>query len=233
MDIINYNQFLPRDDSVNVNDLCCKWPFRLSVIGPSACGKTNMVVDMVLNHIYYDDLYVLAKDLEEPLYMFLEQKMKLVNELLISQGQQEKGIHFSNQLDMDIDALDKDRQSLIIIDDFITAKDQKLAEDLFIRGRKKNASTIYISQSYFQIPKMIRLNSSYFALFNVPNKKQLRAIADTHSTRIDFRRFMKYYKEIHSDPYKFMLIDNVETRPELHIRNCWDGALIDDLSSDD
>jgi hypothetical protein len=200
----------------------------MSVIGPSGSGKTNMIVDMILNHIYFDDIYVLAGDIEEDLYQFLANKLREINEKLEESDQSElkKGIHFDNQLDMDIDALDKDRQSLIIIDDFITKSDQSTAEQLFIRGRKKNASTIYISQSYFKIPKLIRNNSSYFALFKISNSREISAIAQNHSTQIGHDDFLKLYREIHSQPYHFMLIDNVSTYPQLHIRDCWDGICV-------
>lgn len=233
MEVANYNSFLPTNSGINLNDLCCKWPFRMTVVGPSGSGKTNMVVDMVLNHVYWDDLYVMAKDLEEPFYIFLAEKMRSINEQLAAAGMPTKGARFSSHLDLDVDALDRDRQSLIIIDDFITAKDQKIAEELFIRGRKKNASVIYISQSYFKVPMMIRLNSSYFALFKIANKKQLRTIADVHSTMVDYDDFMGFFKEIHSEPYKFMLIDNVTTNRALHIRCCWDGVVIPAEASGD
>ena len=226
MEVKNYNEYITSGDGINICDLCCEWPFRMSVVGPSGSGKTNMVVDMVLNHIYFDDIYVLAKDLEEPLYVFLKEKLESINELIEQQDNneiQKKGISFRSELTLDVDALDKTKQSLIIIDDMVTNRDQRVAEELFIRGRKKNASTLYLSQSYFQIPKMIRLNSSYFAIFNIPNKRQLRSIADTHSTRYEFKEFMAMFKEIHRTPYNFMLIDNVTKIPQLHIRSGWDG----------
>lgn len=228
MEVQNYNRFIPDADTINISDLCCKWPFRMSVIGPSGSGKTNMVIDMVLNHIYFDDIYVLAKDLEEPLYEFLKAKLEDINRMIDEKGiGAKKGIHFSSDMDLDIDSLNKERQSLIIIDDMITKRDQTVAEDLFLRGRKKNASTLYLSQSYFQIPKIVRLNSSYFALFNIPNKRELRSIVDVHSTRYDFHDFMNIYKEVHKEPWQFLLIDNVSNDPIMHLRKCWDGMLVD------
>lgn len=229
MEVQDYNRFIEADEKIDISELCCKWPFRLSVVGPSGSGKTNMVVDMILNHIYFDDIYIMAKDLEEPLYEFLVEKLRSINEMIKENTDlREKKVNFSNQLDLDIDILDKEIQTLIIIDDFITTKGQRVAEELFIRGRKKNASVIYISQSYFQIPKMVRLNSSYFALFDVANKRQIRCIADTHSTRLEFSEFMSMYRNIHKEPYKFMLIDNVTKIPQLHIRCCWDGVCFQD-----
>jgi hypothetical protein len=71
--------------------------------------------------------------------------------------------HFSsNKSDIvQVDNLDKEYQNLIIFDGFVTEKDEDLIIDLFIRGRKKNASVIYLTQSYFSTPKDIRLECSY------------------------------------------------------------------------
>ena len=135
--------------------------------------------------------------------------------------------HFSNKLaDVPLtDTLDPKLQNLIIFDDFINEKDQDIIKDLFIRSRKRNTSIIYLSQNYFKTPKTIRLNSQYFALFNIPSKKELRSIADTHSTRLDFKDFMQLYKEIVNEKYSFMLIDTVTTELPLHLRKNFDGLL--------
>ncbi len=66
---------------------------------------------------------------------------------------------------VNVDELDKEYQHLIIFDDFVTETDQHLIIDLFIRGRKKNCSLIYFTQSYFSNLKDIRLEYNYFAFF--------------------------------------------------------------------
>ena len=208
--------------SINITELAPKWAFRLLIIGPSGSGKTNMLVDLLLNHIYYDNIYIYAKDLEEPLYLFLKEFFEKVKNIKGSELRAE----FHDTLELpNIDTIDKKKQSLIIFDDFITEKDQSLIKDLFVRGRKKNISTIYLSQSYFDIPRIIRLNSQYFALFDISDKKELRSIADSHSTRVSFNEFQDLYREIMDEPFSFMVIDKVSPHLPLHLRKKWDGLL--------
>ena len=53
--------------------------------------------------------------------------------------------------------------------------------ELFIRGKKLNTSLLFITQSYFVVPKNIRLNlTHYFAMKN-PNGRELQRIAFNHS----------------------------------------------------
>ena len=45
--------------------------------------------------------------------------------------------------------------------------------ELFMRGRKLNISVVFITQSYFTVPKSIRLNSTYYFIIKIPNKREL------------------------------------------------------------
>ena len=44
---------------------------------------------------------------------------------------------------------------------------------LFIRGRQLNTSLVFITQSYFKVPKDVRLNSAHFFNMKIPNKREL------------------------------------------------------------
>ena len=65
---------------------------------------------------------------------------------------------------------------------------------MFIRGRKFNISTVFIKQSYFKVPKDVRLNAMHFFVMKIQNKRELQQIALNHSSDIDFKDFMKIYK---------------------------------------
>ena len=79
--------------------------------------------------------------------------------------------------------------------------------ELFIRGRKLNISIIFITQSYFKVPKDVRLNSTHFFIMRIPNKGELQQIALNHSSDIDFNDFMKIYKKCTKEPYSFLVND--------------------------
>ena len=52
--------------------------------------------------------------------------------------------------------------------------------ELFIRGRKLNISIVFIAQSYFKVPKDVRLNSTHIFIKKIPNKRELQQIALNH-----------------------------------------------------
>ena len=94
----------------------------------------------------------------------------------------------------------KKRKILILFDDVIAdiinnKKLNPIVTGLFIRGRKLNISIVFIMQSYFKVPKDVRLNSTHFFIMKIPNKRELQQIALNHSSDIDFKDFMKIYKK--------------------------------------
>ena len=62
-----------------------------------------------------------------------------------------------------------------------------IVTELFTRCRKLNISFIFIVQSYFAVPKNIRLNSSHYFIMKIPNKKELQQIAFSHSQILTFK----------------------------------------------
>ena len=77
---------------------------------------------------------------------------------------------------------DKERKILIVIDDLIAdiinnKKLNSVVTELFIRGRKLNISIVFITKSYFKVPKDARLNSTDFFVIKIRNKRQLQQIA--------------------------------------------------------
>ena len=81
-----------------------------------------------------------------------------------------------------------------------------IIKELFIRCRKLNISLVFITQSYFSVPKDVRLKSTHYLIIKINNKKELRNIEDTHSTNIDYQDFIKICRECIKEPY------NVSTR---------------------
>ena len=82
-----------------------------------------------------------------------------------------------------------------------------IVTELFIRGRKLNASIVFITQSYFKVPKDVRLNSTHFFIKKIRNKRELQQIALNHSSDIDFKDFMKIYKKYTKRPCSFLVND--------------------------
>ena len=78
---------------------------------------------------------------------------------------------------------------------------------LFIRCRKLNISLVFISQSYFKVPKDVRINSTHFFIMKIPNKRELQQIAINHSSDINNKDFIEIYRKCADKPYSFLVFD--------------------------
>ena len=101
---------------------------------------------------------------------------------------------------------------LIVFDDMIAdimsnKKFQAMIKELFIRCNKLNISLVFISQSYFSVQKYVRLNSTHYLIMKINNRKELQNIAINHSADIDYKDFMKIYRECTKEPFNFLTID--------------------------
>ena len=99
----------------------------------------------------------------------------------------------------------KKRKLLTVFDDIIAYminnnKLNPIVTELFIRGRKLNISIVFITQSYFKVPKDVRLNSTHFCIMKIPNKSGLQQIALNHSSDIDVQDFIRIYKKYTKKP---------------------------------
>ena len=133
-----------------------------------------------------------AKDPYEDKYQFLINKRESVG--LKNFNDPEAFIEYSNDMHdvykkIDSYSHDKENKILIVFDDmFADVIDNKklnsIVTELFIRGRKLNISLVFISQSYFKVPKDVRLNTTHFFIMKIPNKKELQQIAINHSKNV-------------------------------------------------
>ena len=77
---------------------------------------------------------------------------------------------------------------------------QAMIQELFIRCRKLNISLVFITQSYFSVPKDVRLNTTHYFIMKINNKRELQNIAINHSADIDYQDFNKIYRECTKEP---------------------------------
>ena len=110
-------------------------------------------------------------------------------------------IEYSNMMDDVYENINdynpiRKRKKIIVFDDMIAdimtnKRFQAIIKELFIRCRKLNISLVFITQSYFSVPKDVRLNSTYYLIMKINNRKELQNILIDHSTDIDHKNFMK------------------------------------------
>ena len=194
------------------------WPFRMLIIGPSGSGKTNTLLHLIQNlnkTTPVDKIYLYPKDLTKPKYEFLINNRK--NDGIKHFNGSTVFIEYSNDMDdvfTNIDDCNKKRKRkvLIVFDDMIAdimsrKKFKAIIKELFIRRRKLNIYIVFITQSYFRTPKDARLNSTHYVIMKIQSKKDLQNIAQENSGDIDFKDFLKTYKDYSSEPYSCMVID--------------------------
>ena len=168
MEIPNYDS---KDDVVtNYKQLHRFMPnnnFRMLIAGPSESGKTNTLVHIISKPlVFYDKLYLYAKNLEQGKYRDL---IKQFDEISNHVGD---ALECSNNDIIPVSEMDSDSQKVVIFDDFVCDKNQAPLVDYFISGRHKNCSVIYLSQSFYKTPKDIRLNCSHFCIYDFPSKNE-------------------------------------------------------------
>ena len=99
---------------------------------------------------------------------------------------------------IDDDNPGRKRKMLIKFDDMIAdiMSDKKFQaiKKLFIRCKKLNISLVFITQSYFSVPKDVRLNSAHYLIMKINNRKWLQSIAINHPEDIDYNSFVKIYR---------------------------------------
>ena len=162
-----------------------------------------------------DKIYLYAKDLNEPKYNFLIKKRENVG--IKHCNNPNAFIEYSNTMDDVYKNIDdynpnRKRKILIVFDDMIAdimtnKKFQSIIKELFIRCRKLNISLVFITQSYFSVPNDARLNSTHYLIMKINNRKELQNIAINHSADIDYKDFMKIYRECIKKPFNFLTID--------------------------
>ena len=108
----------------------------------------------------------------------------------------------------------KENKILIAFDDMIAdminnKKLNSIVTELLIRDRKLNISLVFITQSYFKVPKDVRLNTTHFFITKIPNKRELQQIAINHSSDIGFKDFVKICKKCTDKPYLFEVNDTM------------------------
>ena len=203
--MINFDEYT-NENKIQHNS---KWtyipdhPYRILIVGGSGSGKTNALLTLINNQPDIDKIYLYAQDPYEEKYQYLINKREKVG--LDHYDDPKAFMEYSNDTQDVYKNIEyynprKSRKVLIVFDDMIAdminnKKLKSIVTELFIRGRKVNISIVFITQLYFKLPKDVRLNSTYFFIMKIPNKRELQQISLNHSSDIDLKDFMKIKKK--------------------------------------
>ena len=159
-------------------------PYRILIIGGSGSGKRDALLNLINNESDIDKIYLYVKDPCEAKYQLLINKRESKDLKYLNDSK--AFIEYSNDMDDSYKNIEdynpnKKRKILIVFDDMIAdmlsnKKLNPVVTELFIRGRKLNISLVFITQSYFAVPKNIRLNSTNYFVKKIPNKRELNKL---------------------------------------------------------
>ena len=173
MKIPNYDPSLTAKSNYKQGHPCMPADtFRMLICGPSNSGKTNILLHMLYKLLAYDKIYLSAKNLHQDKYQYMiddfDTRVNPVTGYNVIEG--------ANDV-IPLEVLPTDNQKIVIFDDMVCESNQRDIIEYFINGRHRNCSVIYLSQSYFKVPKNIRDNCSHFCVFGFLPRENNR-IAD-------------------------------------------------------
>ena len=168
---------------------------------------------LIVPLLYYDEIYVYAKNLDQKKYQNLMNEM---NEISRDVGYGYDIMTVSNDKIIPISDIDyEDNQKLVIFDDYVCEKNQRQIVDYFIQGRHKNCSVIYLSQSFYKTPRDIRLNCSHYCIYEFPSSRERNMISS--ELGVDKEKFKKATKK----QYSFSYVD----KPNKNIKRNFNGSI--------
>ena len=181
--IINFYEHVPKkylEDVENPNyDLHnFEVPFSMCIVAPSGSGKTNFLLNLIKIFSQgkgtFADITIVTRNKDEPLYNYLSGEFEQI--------QVKEGMHNTPKLD----DMDKKYNHLVCWDDLVLSKNLQPVEEYYMRARKKSCSVVFLSQSYYDIPKFIRKNSTYLVLLDLGGgKREKTAIMNEWASNLD------------------------------------------------
>jgi hypothetical protein len=214
-EIINMYEKIPKHlldkvNNPNYNLHKLKLPFRMCIVAPSGSGKTNFLINLL--HLFscgdkgtFQTIHIITRNADEPLYKWITTKCPSI---IIKEG-------LTNT--PKLDDFDKEENHLVVWDDLVLSKDLSNVENYYIRARKLNCSVIFISQSFFKIPKIIRNNCSYMILLKLSGNREVNLILSEFGLGITKEELLEIYKYATSEKFSPLLID-LEEDPDKRFR---------------
>jgi hypothetical protein len=174
------------------------------MIGASGTGKSNALLNFIERSSgeFHKIIICSFSTTDEPLYQFLHEKIPDVQ--LINTIEEVPKVQ-------DFDDVEKNRPKLIVFDDFVglSTKQMKILIDYAISSRKFGFTTVFISQNYTSVPKVISRNCNYIFVFKINDKVSIKRIISNHSLSglISPARIEQLYYYCVGQPLGFLLID--------------------------
>ena len=178
--------------------------FRMLICGPSNSGKTNTLLHMLYELLEYDKIYLFSKNLHQNKYQDLLQYF--TEEVNPDPEVGYEVIEAPGDEIIPLEELLVDTQKIVVFDDLVCESNQNSIIHYFINGRHRNCCVIYLTQTFYKVPKNIRNNCSHFCIFRFLPRENKR-IADeigVDYNALDRATNKKYYFFYYDKPQKLM-----------------------------
>jgi hypothetical protein len=155
---------------------------RCIVCGPSNCGKTNLMLNLLLHPqgLRFENCYVYSKSLQQPKYQFLRK---------VLEGVKGVGSFFYNDRE-DVLKPDQVKPNSVMIFDDVAVEKQDIIRDYFSMGRHAGVDSFYLCQSYTRVPKhLIRDNVNIIIVFKQDELNMQHIYNDHINTDMPFNIF--------------------------------------------
>ena len=160
----------------------------------------------------YDDIHIFCKSKDEPLYRFLCDKSKGLIE-----------IHEDLSTLKPINEYKPHEQTLLIFDDMINdLKSFPIISEIYTRGRKRGISTIFLSQSCYNTPKIIRQNISYCIILKLGGSRDINSILRECSIGINKDEILYMYDKATRKKFDVLIINLDKSGNERYRHNFLD-----------
>lgn len=173
---------------------------RCIVSGPSNCGKTNVVFNLITNPngLRFNNIYVFSKSLQQPKYQLLRKIISDISGIGLFEYHENEEIMQPSQAKP---------YSVFIFDD-ISCENHNTIRNYFAMGRHNQIDSIYIGQTYSKIPKqLIRDNVNLLILFKQDETNLKHVYNDHVNVDMSFNCFKALCGRAWKEQYGFVVID--------------------------
>lgn len=174
-------------------------PFRMCVVAPSGSGKTSFALNLI--HLMsqgkgtFADITIITRNKDEPLYTFLQSKCESI---VIKEG--------LDNLPR-LDKFNKNENHLVILDDLVLEKDLTSVSNYYVRCRKLNVSIVFLSQSFYKIPKIIRSNCSYLVILKLSGQREVNMILSEFGLGVSKDQLLDIYEYATKEKFSPLIVD--------------------------
>ena len=181
-----------------------KHPFTGLVVGPTQCGKTTLVINLIERA---DEAFVPSPER----FIWCYDKFPPAADHI------DKEIKFVDGLPDVEDMLDDSKRTIIVIEDLMSETNRSVSKLFTKRSHHRNVSMIYVSQNLYSKNKenrTISLNTHYLVLFKNSREVSQIACLGRQIYPYDSKHFHEAFNDATLQPHNYLLMDCKQSTSE-------------------